>query len=135
MSNTTMPATINELVRERIQKDFVSLIPAENWTQLVDGVVKEFTVKKLRNRNSGNERSTSDLEELVREDLEARFKEIIKAEFNSGKYQTMWDGYNQQIAPLVVQEICEKYSGRIFNSMSSGVVAQVMSNMRNVPGY
>lgn len=128
MSN--LPATINELVRDRIQKDFVQLIPAENWTQLVDSVVKQFTVKKKRG-NYQEERYTSDLEELIYADISARAKDIIKAELNKPEYSSMWDGMNQQVASAVVQEICEKHGQLIFNKVIASMVGNVMMNMRN----
>jgi hypothetical protein len=124
-----MPATINELVRDRIQKDFVSLIPVENWTQLVNGVVQQFTTKKKRGQYQ-EERYTSDLEELILADIAARAKELIKAELNKSEYQSMWDGMGQQVASATVQEICEKYGHTIFNKVIANMVSNVMLNLQ-----
>lgn len=128
MSN--LPATINELVRDRIQKDFVSLIPAENWTQLVDGVVQQFTIKK-KHGSYGCERYTSDLEELILADLEVRAKELIKAELCKPEYNSMWNGMNQSVASTVVEELVANHSQTLFNKVVASMVGNVMMNMRN----
>lgn len=130
MSN--LPVSLSDLVRERIQKDFVSLIPEENWKELVDGTVKNFTQRKERgHRGNDNYRLTSDLEELILADLTERTKALIKTELNKPEYQTMWDGMGQNVASQVVQEICDKHAHKIFNVMISTMVSQVMMTMRN----
>lgn len=128
MSN--LPANLTDLVRDRIQKDFVQIIPEENWKQLVEGVVQQFTVKKKRNQYQ-NERYTSDLEELVYADLETKAKELIKAELNKPEYTSMWNGMNETVASAAVQEICQQHGQAVFNKVISNMVGNVIMNMRS----
>lgn len=130
MSN--LPVSLSDLVRDRIQKDFVSLIPEENWKELVEGTIKIFTQKKDRgHRGNDNFRQTSDLEELILADLTERTKVIIKAELSKSEYQSMWDGMGQQVASEVVQQLCEKHGQRIFTHMIGTMVSNVMQSMRH----
>ena len=134
MSN--LPVSLSDLVRERIQKDFVSLIPDENWKQLVEGCIKEFTTKQLRDRNTARERSTSNLEELIYKELEDQAKAFIKAELAKPELGNSLWGYadNGMAVPLatqIVQEICDKHAHKIFSAVVGSMVQNVMMNMRN----
>ena len=134
MSN--LPVSLSDLVRERIQKDFVSLIPEENWKQLVDGCVKEFTMKQSRDRNTSRERTTSNLEELIYKELEDQAKAFIKAELGKPELANNLWGYadNGMAVPLatqIVQEVCDKHAHKIFSAVVGSMVQNVMMNMRN----
>lgn len=129
---SSLPVNLADLVRDRIQKDFVALIPEENWKTLVDAAIRDFTaVSRERDRHGQNPRRTTDLEELIYEHIRDTFKAKIKEELGKPEYisSTYIDGFN--IGPAVITEIIEKHGHKLFASLISSMVANTLANMRS----
>lgn len=122
------PTSLNDLVRQRIQSDFVQLIPEENWATLVNSTVSQFTTKRKRG-NYQDERYTSDLDELIIDHLKEIAKAAIKEELSKPEHQVTWNNGNP-IAGAIVQEVVDNHAHKIFSMVVGSMVANVMQNMR-----
>ena len=118
------PAKLIETVRERIRDTYVSLIPEEQWTQMVKKEVDSFFA--IKEQGYHNKNMTSTFQQVVYNELELKAKEIAKQYFNSISNHE-WN--NGQVCPgeFVKQLFAEK-SGEILLNVLGGMVQCAINN-------
>ena len=117
----TLPATIQDNIKERIKLIVGELIPEETYNQLVTAAVDEFT--KI------------DLPKLVKAELTEKYKTLIRESMSGPEWQIGWDG-NRQTASEAVKKIIIASAPDILASMMGFVAEQTVMSLRNqVQGY
>lgn len=76
---------LKERVAERIRGNFIELIPAEAFDALVNNEIAEFTTIKNRSGYNDN-RNYSDLQKMIRDELQQRYREYVKEKFADPEY-------------------------------------------------
>ena len=117
------PEELIERVRDKIKNTYVSLIPDEQWTQMVKKEVDSFFAER-----DGDSRGyrISTFQQVVYNELELKAKEIAKQYFNSISNHE-WN--NGQVCPgeFVKQLFAEK-SGEILLNVLGGMVQCAINN-------
>lgn len=118
--------TIKDKIRERIQKEFVELIPEEAWKALVAGEIKWF----MEDTSSGGYRQSgpSPLRDMIRTELTNRFKEDVKKELDS--MQGSWDPDGKMIAGEAVKELVKGIAPELWELAVAGVVQKAIEGFR-----
>ena len=115
---------ISEKIRERIQSEFVTLVPKEMWERLVKKEVEWFLADTGYRKNE-----PSPLKTIIRRELEKTFIEQIKTQLNemSGSWRT--DGNMQ--AGLAVKQMVKEIAPDLWELAISGVVQRAIEQFRN----
>jgi hypothetical protein len=113
----SVPATLEQNVKERIKGVIGELIPEEMWDRLVRDNVEEF--KKV------------DLPKLVKTDLAERYKKAIDAEFSKPEWQTQWGNAGQEGASEMVKKIMVESASDVLAGMVGSIVQQMLYNLRS----
>lgn len=126
------PDKLMDGVKDRIKATFVSLIPDENWEQLVSKVIKDFmTIKEKSSGYGSNTIIESDFEAVVKGVMREHLKEaaqIAVIEFMDSGWDSEKGHYivNEQIKKMIVDN-----AGKIFANIIGDGVQQVVNNLRN----
>lgn len=75
---------VKERIAARIKASFVELMPEEAWTKMVETEIARFS--KVQDRGCRDTRSFSDLQGIIREILEERYRDMLKAELVKPQY-------------------------------------------------
>lgn len=120
-----MSAVVNiaDVIRQRIQSDFMSLIPEETFNAMTNRAVAEFT----RVRSRGNGLSLSDAEMLIYQEIQKDFLEHVKKLMSQPEFNTWKDG--KLSAPAFVEELISNHSDKLVSALFEGLIAQVMQNI------
>lgn len=109
------PATLMQGVKDRIKATFVSLIPEEQWEEMVKKEVDKF-FREYEIRGDGR-RYVSDFSSLVtsllKEECERRMKEYL----GSSEFQTIWADNGQKTINHAIREMMIENSGLILCNM------------------
>lgn len=109
------PATLMQGVKDRIKSTFVSLIPEEQWEEMVKKEVDKF-FREYEIRGDGR-RYVSDFSSLVvsllKEECERRMKEYL----GSPEFQTIWTDNGQKTINHAIKEMIIENSGLILCNM------------------
>src|SRR5688572_5792464 len=113
------PSTLMQGVKDRIKATFVSLIPDDQWDQMVKTEVDKFFIK----RESGYQQRpvASDFSLLVSSMIEAEAKNRLAKYLESEDFQSIWNNNGQPSTAKAVEEIIVKNSGEIMVSAFGGV--------------
>jgi len=121
--------TVKDKIRDRIQVEFISLIPKEAWDALVTKEINWFMTDKDNYYRSTNS-AISPLRVLVRQELEKQFGEQIKK-----KLQEMgtcsWGANGQPEASKAVKEMVKKIAPELWEIAVAGVVQRAIEGFRN----
>jgi len=113
-------------VKAKIQETFVNLIPDDQWTIMVKGVIDEWTRDGTDCRG---EKIHSPFKKLVEEALSKKFTETIKTVLDSNDFHVR---YNQQTG-IVVGQALEKCitenSGAILMQFVATIISSSMGQM------
>ena len=112
---------MNERIAERIGKDLVDLIPADQWQEMVDREVAKFRL----------ETGPKIIQELLREAYTVKAKEVIGALTSDAT----WDQESGQYVSEELERFIGKSSGAIMGAMLAPAMSQVLPNLRNQLGY
>lgn len=106
-----------ENVREKIKDTFVSLIPDQQWKEMVEKEVNSYfkeTEERYDTRNYSS-RFTKDVHSCLKEEVEKRTKEYLQTEFSN----TWWDNgvpkCNEKVKEIIINN-----SGEILAQMIGG---------------
>lgn len=123
------PAQLMQGVKDRIKATFVSLIPDEQWEQMVKSEVDLFF--KPRETGYQNRQYASDFQILVRDmlnkDAESRLKEYLK----SKEFDVTWMEYGRPVASEAVRAMVIDNAGAILASFYSGMFATYLQQFTN----
>lgn len=113
--------TLNQRIAERIGKELVELIPADQWQQMVDNEVSKFK----------RDVAPKIIQDLMREVYVNKAKVTIDKLTTS----TEWDQITQEQINLELEQFIGKSAGTIFAGMLSPSMQMVLQDLRGRLGY
>jgi hypothetical protein len=120
---------IQETITQRIRASFVELLPEEAFAKIVADEIKRFTTDKEQfydNRNL----QPSPLRQLIRAELQNRFKESLKIELSKPEYTPVWGNAGQEPGEVVKRIILES-GAELWRAAVGNVVQEMVNRMRN----
>lgn len=121
------PSTLMQGVKDRIKATFVSLIPDEQWTEMVRSEVNKYFAPGYD--GYGNRPSYSDFTRTVHDVLNQVAKDKLNELLAQPEFTVVWKGNNYDISDILRKEIIEK-APDIFATMISNSVATTIQNLR-----
>lgn len=115
---------ISEKIRERIQSEFVTLVPKEMWERLVKKEVEWFLADTGYRKNE-----PSRLKTMVRRELEKMFIEQVRSQLN--EMQGSWGANNKMQAGEAVKAMVKEIAPELWELAISGVVQRAIEGFRN----
>lgn len=112
---TNEVSTFEASVRDRLKSIVAELIPEDRWDAIVHSTVQQF--------------ETIDLPKLIKAELEARYREVIRDEFNKPEWVSYWSDGQEQ-ASQKVKELMVEVAPYILSSMFGGAMQQIVSQIR-----
>jgi hypothetical protein len=122
------PATLMQGVKDRIKSEFVSLIPDEQWTEMVKKEIDNFFAQKEAGYSS-NRVYASDFGILVRNTLNEEAKKRLADYLDTPEFNTTWGNNGLPIASEAVKQMMIENSGVILQNMFGGMFSQMAMNM------
>lgn len=127
------PATLMQGVKDRIKATFVSLIPEEQWEEMVKKEVDKF-FREYEIRGDGR-RYVSDFSSLVtppfflllKEECERRMKEYLE----SPEFQTIWNDNGQKTINHAIEKMMIENSGLILCNMYQEMFHVMLCRFKN----
>lgn len=108
-------STFEASVRDRLKSIVAELIPEDRWDAIVLATVQDF--------------ERVDLPKLVKAELEAKYKAVIRDEFSKPEWATFWqDG--QEVASQKVKELMIESAPLIISGLFGSAMQQVVSQLR-----
>ena len=118
--------TIKDKVRERIQIEFVQLIPKEAWDALVSKEVEWFMNYKDQ---WTTDRSPSPLRQIVRKELEKIFIGQVKTTLMKMEI-TSWDDDGKPMASEAVKKMVKEIAPELWEIAVAGVIQRAVEGLR-----
>ncbi len=111
-------------VKEKIKDSFVSLIPDEQWNDMVKKEVDSyFQAKEEGYGHRGYSSSfTRDVHNLLQKEVEVRVKKYLQSEFNE-----VWHNDGVSVCNEKVEEFITKNAGKILSDMIGGTIQMALS--------
>ncbi len=106
--------TLNERIAERIGKDLVELIPADQWQRMVDHEIEKFS----------RDTAPKIIQELMRES----YMNKAKATIDKLTQSTDWDQATQTQINAELEQFIGKSAGTIFAGMLSPSIQMVLQD-------
>lgn len=117
--------TIKDKVRERIQKEFVKLIPKEAWDELVAEEIRWFmTSKEVMYGKTG----PAPLRALVRGELEKKFIEQLRKQLEDMPGD--WSGTGETKAGFAVKEMVKGIAPELWEIAVGSVIQKAIETFR-----
>lgn len=112
-------------VKERIKDAFVSLIPDEQWNEMVKKEVDTYFQVKDGGYNERVRASnfTLDIYTCLKEEVDTRVKKYLQENFNS-----VWDNNGVSICNAKVEEMITKNAGKILSDMIGNSIQMALNN-------
>jgi hypothetical protein len=111
-------------VKERIKDAFVSLIPDEQWEQMVKKEVASYFDVKTEGYTRGQSSDfTQDVHRVLKEEVDKRVKEYLQSNFT-----TVWDQNGLAKCNQKVEEIITKNAGKVLADMIGGSMQTMLYN-------
>jgi len=121
------PATLMQGVKDRIKATFVSLIPDDQWDQMVKKEVDDyFRLYSYGYRNENTSHFTTTVRDVLQKEVYKRVQEVL----SSPEFDIEWNGDKQSLTGVIKDELIRK-APEIFIASIEGMVANVVLNMRN----
>lgn len=120
------PSDLMDSVREKIKATFVSLIPEDAWTAMIEKVKNDFFTSKTEyNRTIPSEFETL-VKSLLGKEIEARMKEY----FESPEWKETWDKNGKMVAAEAIRKIVVENSGEILMATMMQPMAYAIQNIK-----
>lgn len=134
MAEATTPARIEDVVAERIKAQFVSLIPDDQFKNMVDRAIADFT-----QRTGYKKDSPSELEKIIQRILHKHFAEQVEALLASEEYAPVW-GTPVQASQVVkdflkdlTPEIIQAQYASAYQILVTRIQTELRSAIANAP--
>lgn len=121
------PSTLMQGVKDRIKSEFVSLIPDEQWQQMIKSEVDKFF--KETETGYSNRTYASEFGILVRNLLTEEAKKRMAEYFSSQEFAGKWQN-GQQAASKEIERMFIENSGAILANMFGGMFQMQLDNFR-----
>lgn len=123
------PATLMHGVKDRIKSTFVSLIPEEQWKEMIEKEVgKFFREYELRQYDI---RYVSDFSVLVNSLLKEEAEKRMKEYLGSPEFQTVWTDNGSGIISQAIREMMIENSGLILCNMYQEMFTSMLHRFRS----
>lgn len=123
------PATLMQGVKDRIKSTFVSLIPEEQWKEMIEKEVgKFFREYELRQYDI---RYVSDFSVLVNSLLKEEAEKRMKEYLGSPEFQTVWTDNGPGIISQAIREMMIENSGLILCNMYQEMFTSMLHRFRS----
>lgn len=123
------PATLMQGVKDRIKSTFVSLIPEEQWKEMIEKEVgKFFREYELRQYDI---RYVSDFSVLVNSLLKEEAEKRMKEYLGSPEFQTVWTDNGPRIISQAIREMMIENSGLILCNMYQEMFTSMLQRFRS----
>lgn len=123
------PATLMQGVKDRIKSTFVSLIPEEQWKEMIEKEVgKFFREYELRQYDT---RYVSDFSVLVNSLLKEEAEKRMKEYLGSPEFQTVWTDNGSGIISQAIREMMIENSGLILCNMYQEMFTSMLHRFRS----
>ena len=112
-------------VKEKIKDSFVSLIPDEQWNEMVQKEVSSYFKEKQDGYGDRGYSSsfTKDVHSVLSEEVKVKVKEYLQANFNNTWYDNGVPVCNEK-----VEEMITKNAGKILSDMIGGTIQMSLQN-------
>lgn len=124
------PSKLMQGVKDRIKATFVSLIPDEQWEQMVQKEINDYFKPITESSGYNYKREVSnftfDIHTIIKDIVKNKIIEIL----NQPDFALSWDG-NKTILSEVMRERLIKYAPEIFISMLEGSMANAINQLKN----
>lgn len=134
---STQLKSVQDRVRDRIQTEFLALIPQELWEKMVNAEIQRFLSEPRYDQwgnRARNDDSTPVLKDLVREAINKAAKDKIAVELSSSKWNGNWNGTEYEVGEAIKKMIVD-HGDLIWKTLMVGMmeaVAQlVLQNFKN----
>lgn len=121
------PATLMQGVKDRIKATFVSLIPDEQWDQMVK---KEIDAYFRLDSQGYRHELISHFSITVRDVLQKEVYKRVESTLNSPEFSINWTGGKQTLPEIIKSELVTK-APEIFIASIEGMITNVILSMRN----
>jgi replicative superfamily II helicase len=126
MSNEIAPLQgIADKVKERIKAQFADLIPDEVYEAMVQTATQEFI--------------KVDAPMIIKNELKTHLLGLVQTELKKPEYNDKWSygagGMSMNIGSELVQRVIKEHSADLVAGMFSGLMQQMLNNLRNQPRY
>ena len=115
------------LIKDKIKDAYVSLIPEEQWDEMVKREIDEYFKITETNTYNNNRLSTSnfrrDVVSVLQEETIKRTKEYLDRNFN-----IVWDSNGIPKCNELIEEMITKNSGKILSNMIGDIVTNAIRN-------
>ena len=132
LASPTSMEDVKERIALRIKASFVELMPEEAWSKMVQAEITEFTM--LHAHDYRGNRRYSNLQMIIHEVLEQRYREMLKVELAKPEYGGHF-GVNGQVQPgefikSFLRENMTEILTVILEGMGQRLVEQVKDSIR-----
>lgn len=124
------PATLMQGVKDRIKATFISLIPDEQWEQMVQSEINKYFKTEQTGYRSDNYRSdfTNTVYSVLQEETKKKITEVL----STPEFTVMYTGPDNQltVSDVIKAEIIKK-APEIFASVLEGAIGNVIQQLKN----
>lgn len=112
-------------VKDKIKDAFVSLIPDEQWNEMVQKEIKDYFTDEREDsyRTSRSTKFARDVQSILTEEVKARVRAYLIDNF-----QTTWDQNGIPICNTKVEEFIKANSGKILSDMIGGTISMALNS-------
>lgn len=124
----TQMKTVQDKVRDRIQTEFINLIPQEMWEQMVAVEIAAFTAEPKIDqwgRRDSNQGTTA--HDMIREALNSVAKEKIAKELAGDRWSAHFDGMDYVVGEAIKKIVVEQ-GDLIMKTMMTGMTQAVVDS-------
>jgi len=128
MENEIKKFDVNEAmlnVKDRIKDAFVSLIPDEQWNEMVKKEIDSYFL--VREEGYGERGRSSSFTKTVHSVLELEVKERVKT-YLTENFNNVWYDSGVPVCNAKVEEFISKNAGKILTDMIGGTMQQILAN-------
>ena len=126
---TTQLKTVQDKVRDRIQTEFVNLIPQETWEKMVAAEIAAFTTKpKIDQWGQRQRDQTTTLHDMIREALNKVAKDKIEKELAGDRWSGRFDGMDYVVGEAIKKIVVEQ-GDLIMKTMMAGMTQAVTESV------
>lgn len=125
--------TIQDRVRDRIQSEFIQLIPKDMWDKMVADELQKF-ITTYPAKNHWDKDIPSPLARLIQEQIEAVAKAKIREEFSTGRWTANWNGVSYEASEATKKLVVEHGDlilKTILKQMMEMIAQNAIENFKN----
>src|SRR6478609_7514861 len=121
------PSTLMQGVRDRIKATFVSLIPDEQWNQMVETEMKSFFTTSVDRWGNGTK---AQFKEVLDTELARRSRETINALLDKDDFMTTYSGSGPELVTDYIRKELVANAPELFARTLERTIASVVEQMK-----